>query len=418
MKRNFLSKFEILFKDELFRGSLTLIIMIGFFNFFNYLFQIFMARMLTLPEYSIFAVLMSLIYITGIPSETIQTIITQGISNTSGENKIGKMKHLIATATKRGVFYSMIIFIIAIPFLAFFSRLTQINFWLLVLTMVTLFSGLVVPITRGVFQGRKKFFVLGLNLNIESILKLLFAIFLFYMGFSVFGAIGAILISAIIAWGIGFIWLKDILKSKSEVYSLKNPINKESLKTFLIITSIILLYSLDVIFARMFFSPEISGEYAFISLIGKTVLFVNFAIGKTLLPLSSERFENKSETGSLIKKALITSGFVSLIAVILFLIIPKPIIYLLSLGSTKYLGASNILFLIGLAYALLSITYLIVLYNISIKNLKKFSIGLPIAVIFQIILFFVFNQNPINFSLGIVIINGGLLIYTILTNKK
>ena len=72
--------FKKIKKNELFRGSLILFILINFGNLINYLYQIVMARMLGPSDYGILAVLVSLTYIFAIPTLAIQTVVSKKIA--------------------------------------------------------------------------------------------------------------------------------------------------------------------------------------------------------------------------------------------------------------------------------------------------------------------------------------------------
>ena len=69
-------------KSELVRGSLALLFLINLGNFFSYLFQFFMARMLGPAEYGIFAVLTSITYILTIPAISVLTRVLMTIGRT------------------------------------------------------------------------------------------------------------------------------------------------------------------------------------------------------------------------------------------------------------------------------------------------------------------------------------------------
>ncbi|MCU0642503.1 MAG: hypothetical protein MUF61_02915, partial [archaeon] len=74
-------------------GSLVLLITFNIFNLLNFIFQFAMARMLSPADYSILAVLFSIIYMTGIFGEPIQTIIAKF---SASEKNTGKLKNLLS----------------------------------------------------------------------------------------------------------------------------------------------------------------------------------------------------------------------------------------------------------------------------------------------------------------------------------
>ena len=93
---------------SLIKGSFILIIAFGLFSFFHFLFQVAMARMLTLSEYGTLAPLSAMIIIFLIFSEAIQTIITK---YSSEEKEKGKLKNLLKNSFRKASFTSSAFFV-------------------------------------------------------------------------------------------------------------------------------------------------------------------------------------------------------------------------------------------------------------------------------------------------------------------
>jgi len=404
-------------KDELVRGSLILIIMLGIFNLFNYLFQISMAKLLGPVEFSAFAVLMSFIYIFGIPSEAIQTVVTRYTSRFNTQKKTGKIKDFFYRSIKKGFSISLVIFLVFVIASFFISSLLDISVPLLVITGLFIIYSFTIPVARGVLQGKKKFFAMGGNLVVESVVKFVFSIILVLIGFKVYGAIGSVIIGSIAAFFIVFLSLKDVIKSKRIKENFKG-IFSYNIPILIGMTSIILIYSLDVIIARFFFSPEISGKYSFVSLIAKSILFASFAIGKAMFPISSERFEKKTETSSLFKKSMLLTFMISILALIFFFFAPEFVIKVLSLWDSRYIEASNVLFILGLGFSFAAFSYILILYNISINKMKKSAYGLLIFILLEFVLLSIFNSSLLEFSISLTIVNFLMLLYNLWILKK
>jgi O-antigen/teichoic acid export membrane protein len=406
-------------KDELLRGSIILFIMIGFFNLFNYLFQISMAKLLGPSDYGVLAVLMSFLYIFGIPTEALQAIIAKytSILNIEAKDGNGKIKDLLYRSLKKGFLISLGLFIIFIPIALISSYLLKINIFLFILAGLFIFYSLTIPIIRGVLQGKKRFLQMGWNLVLESLTKFIAGLALVFIGLNVWGAVGAFIIGGVFASFFIFGHIRDILKSKRkrEVY---NNVFLHNLPILISITVIVLLYSIDVIFARRFFSSETAGQYAFVSLIAKTILFSSFAIGKAMFPLSSENFEKKKNTKQIFRKAFIITALVSLVALVLFYIFPKIIIRTLSLGDLRYLPASDILFPLGIAFSLASFNYIIMLYNLSINKIKNSSWGLLLFILLEAALLVIFSHSLLAFSISLVAVNLLMFIYILIVKRK
>jgi len=378
--------------DELVKGSFVIIMMIGIFNILNYIFQISMARMLGPVGFSILAVLMAFIYIFSIPSEAIQTVVSRYTSRYNVKKNYGKMKELLSKSMKKGVLFSSVLFVVFIPLSILFSKALNIDIFLLLITGMFLFYVFTIPVLRGLLQGTKKFSLLGTSFIVEGTFKVIISLVLVSMGLKVYGAIGGLLIAVIISLITGFFMIKEVIGANREKDNFEG-IYLTNLPTLIAVTAIVLMYSLDIIFARIFFSPEISGIYSFVSLIGKAVLFASLAIGKAMFPLSSEHFDSGRKTAHLLKKSLMIVGLISLIACLLFLIMPELIIKLISLGSHQYLPASNILLILGLTFSFISLANIVVTYKISINKIKSSAFVLLFFAILQVIAMILFHAT-------------------------
>lgn len=404
-------------EDELVRGSVTLVILIGIFNVLNYVFQMSMARMLGPADYGILAVLMSFVYIFGIPSEAIQTITVRYTSIFSSKKEGGKIKDLLLRGLKKGFIFSIFVFLVFVFLAIFLSMLLKIEFLLIFLTGILIFSSFEMPVLRGVLQGKKKFAGLGINLILESSIKVIFSILLVFWGVKVYGAMWGVLIGAAFAFLIGFFMVKDVLKGKRRSADFKG-VYRYNLPMLISIISIVLMYSLDIILAKAFFSPRIAGQYAFVSLIGKTILFVSLAVGKTMFPISSERFAKGKKTHDLFKKSIIMVSLISVFALFFYFFFPEFVIKIISLWSTQYIEASNILFILGLAFSFTAVTNIVLLYGLSINKIKNSSFLFLLFVVSEVFLLYLFKSSILSFSISLMGINFVMMILSIYLIKK
>ena len=187
--------FKKILKDELIRGSLTLFVMIGVFNFLNYLQHFFMARMLGPEEYGLFAVLMAVTFIFTVPSEAIQTFVSRLISKFNQKKEFKKMKFVFSRTLNKGMKLALICFVMFVPIAIFLSYfLPHTTFFHLIFTGVIIFGVFSVPVIRGVLQGRKKFKKLGWSMIVESVFKLIISILLVSLGLKTYGAMAGVIL--------------------------------------------------------------------------------------------------------------------------------------------------------------------------------------------------------------------------------
>lgn len=414
-KKKMIKKIRSLGRDELVKGSLILFIMINLFNFLNYIFHFSMARLLGPSEYGVLAVLMSIVYIFTIPSEAIQTIVTKYTSRFNIKKKYGNIKDLFYRGMKKALYLSILLLIVFLPIAFFLSGFLKIKFSLLILTGFIIFYVFFIPVVRGTLQGMKKFTELGLNMVFDSSLKVIFAIVLVWLGWRVYGAIASILIGGTAAFVFAFPFIKKITRSERKRINFKG-IYSYSAPFFITMIVIVLMYSLDIIIAKRFFSPEIAGKYAVASMLGKMIFFGTYAIGKTMFPLTSETYENGKDTSILLRKSVKIISAISIVALFLYLVFPKIVISVL-FGSA-YTEVSGILFIVGLAYALISLINIMVLYALSIDKIKKSCFVLFIFVILQVVLLSLFNSNLTEFSLALLFSNFLMFVYSLFLIKK
>ena len=390
-----------LLSGELGRGTIILFLTMNFVNFLNFLIHFSMGRMLGPEDYGVFAVLMSMIFIYNIPTEAIQNIISRYTSTFNLKNQKGKIKFLMNTSLKKGFKISLGIFLASVIFGLFLSIFLKINFWLILITNITIFASFSSPITRGVLQGRKKFGLLGNSLLIASILKLFFAVSFVILGFKVFGAITGTVVGIFAGLVFSFYFNKDILSIKEEKTSF-DRIYSKSIPYFNAMFAILLMFSLDIIFAKRFFSAELAGKYAVLSMLGKIIFLGTVAISTAMFPLTSEKSDTKKDSSGLFKKSLLIVILLCIIAVIIYALFPELIIKILY--GSKYIDMAPYLIYSGIAFSFLSLSNLVLIYGLSMNRLRK-SMYLFIFLGIEIVLFYLFHKTILEYILAFMVSN-------------
>ncbi len=325
-----------------------------------------MARMLSVTDYGVLASLFAIIYIFAIFSEAIQTIVAKYII--SCENNLGKLKDFVSRSLKKSIRLSVIAFIGYLVVSVVIAVLLNIPYTLLAINGVIIFLMFLLPVTRGVLQGQRKFVSLGSNLVLESSLKFIFGVLFVFIGFKVYGAIAGFVIGGLIAFACSLIFLKKIFIAKKE--NMKTTDIYDYAKPTLIVTGIVVFfYSVDILIAKFLFEPEIAGAYAIASLLGKIVLWASIPIGKAMFPLSVES-HNKQNSRNLflIAFAMVLAISISLIGVFGFM---ADKLILLFAGKNIPIAA-EILFYVVIAFSCIALSNLLLLYKLSKGAIKKY----------------------------------------------
>lgn len=388
------------FNKTLLGGSFILLITFNIFNFLNFLFQFTMVRMLTPADYGVLAALFSVIYIFSVFNEAIQTIITK---YTSTETNLGKIKNLLKRSLRKGVLIALTAFLIFLIIAIPFAFITDIPYSLLALTGLTIFAVFLLPINRGVMQGRKQFTSLGSSMVIESLSKVILALIFVYIlsssfpEYKLYGAVVAQVFGVAIAILLSFFPLRYILDSREERASIKN-IYSYSIPVFLATLAVVAFYSIDIIVAKIFFSSEIAGFYAIAAVLSKVVFWGTQPISKAMFPISSESAK-QGKKSSVFTNSLALLFLILAIGLSIVFFFPELIIRVF---SGEYITESSaILFYASLAIAILSISNLVLLYKLS-RGYTKGYYWLFLALILEAIILSTFSENLIMFSKALI----------------
>lgn len=388
------------FNNELFRASFILIILMNIANVLNYVFHFVMGRMLGPADYGVLAVLTSIIYVFSVPTASIQTLVAKYTASFNVKEEYGKIRGLLKFMIIEASVLAAILFALFVFCSLFLVNVLNISFLLLCLTGFYLFGAFLSPIGVGILQGMKKFSVLGWNTILNSSIKIVIAITLVLFGFGVYGPIMGFILGTLISFMFIFPFIKEVMNS-TEIKEKKAIISIESLSTLISIFTITLMFSLDIIFAKIFFPADLAGKYAVASMIGKMIFFGTSSISNAMFPISTERFQmaNKEKTSSVITKTFTIVSILCLIAIIFLGIFPEFIVGLL-FGS-QYLEIANVMVYLGIAFSMISLTNTFVLYKLSVNEFRiRHAAILVLFLIIQIASFIIFSQSIISFAMA------------------
>jgi len=391
-------------EKALFKGGLILVVASGLFGLINFIFQLTMARMLSLSDYGILATLFSIFYILIVLMESIQTVIAK---YTVEEKSDGRIKNILKRALRKGAFGFIALFLIYLAVSIPLSQVLGIDYLLMTLNGLSILVVFSLPITRGILQGKKRFGALGTNLILESFFKLAIGVSLVYFGFSVAGALVGNLLGGILAFAFSFLPLMYLFSAKEKsrmtegIYDYMKP-------SFVISLVVVAFYSLDTIMAKIVFSAETAGIYAIASIISKAAFWGTAPISKAMFPFSAEGRPGKN---NFLSSAIVITSFLLVVLLLIFLLLPDRIISLFSGRSLP--ESANILIYLGLSMGVLSLTNLILLYKLSLNKVRGYWFLLFFLVIEAIVLFYS-SGSLIVYSISFLAVSVALLIYTIL----
>ncbi len=407
MIKEFFIKNKVFIKDNFILFGSYMIL-----NIMGYLFQFYSGRVLGPSDYGVFGSLLSIIYIIALPLNSIQTVITKFVSDLKVEKEFDKIAYLLKKSLKKisiiGIFFT-IIFLLLSPFIASFLKIDDLK--PIFVLSIFLFLGFMLPIVRGVLQGLQKFNGLGMSMIIEGISKIVFGITFIAIGFGVSGAIGGFVVSYIFGFLIAAYLLIKIFKINDRKFDTKN-IYKYSVPVMIILVSMTLFYTIDVILVKHYLESVEAGYYAALSLLGKIIFFGTISVSMVMFSKTSESFANKDKKHKslLIKSLLLVFSF-GLAVTAFYLLFANFSVEILF--GKEYLEIADELWIFAVAMVLFSLSYILAFYNMSLNRIK-FVYLLIVFNILEAFLISLFHDSIKQVAFVMLSVMGGLFISLLL----
>lgn len=351
-------------KNVLSSGSILMATMM-FANFLNFLFNAFLGRVLSFEELGLIILVNTIWSIVVVFMGALATTINHKTALLIAKNEINEGVSFYKKALKNGIFVSIVlsmIWMVLAPFISEFLNISDIAVLLLFAPVFTF--GVVGAAGRGFLNGNLNFIAVAAVTFWEAVSKFVFAIGFYYFGLSEFVYL-SIPLSIIFAVLIVLWLVAGKIKNISPVPAPAFPVNFFSASFIATISSTIFL-TLDIILAKHFLSPEIAGEYALVSLVGKIIFFIS-SLPKTFIISLVSRDEGLGRDP---KKAFnFILGSVAILAALGFLAIgPFGGLVVPILFGAKALKILPFLTAYAFAMGLFSVSNALVTYHLSRKH--------------------------------------------------
>ena len=350
------------------KNNISTLLIVNTASGFNYLFQVAVARNLSVDDFGIFNSLNSLVVVLSFPFAIVSIIFARSSAQLSIKS-ISSVKTLIMSGLKVMAIVGTVAFFFGIMAMPLIKQYFHLSLNLPIILMLMQWSlSFLVPVIMGVLQGLKRFEAFGLGSGSYSVTRLLTGfLFVMVLGWGINGAIFAEVLGSIAVITLGYWFLRDVMSTTQE--HLGDNFWKDMRSFFFptaLFTSIsLLLVNIDIIMVRHY-CPNEAGLYATASILGKICLFLPGAFNYVLFPEAVLANESGEEGSRIL---WITLGLTSLFtggAAFMFYMFPSQVITLLF--GIKYQQAAPILQYISLSMALIALTNVIATNSIAQSN--------------------------------------------------
>ncbi|MCL4418688.1 oligosaccharide flippase family protein [Patescibacteria group bacterium] len=391
MKNKLINLSNKFIQHELVSGSFY--IFIGFLasSILSFFLNLFLVRNFTATEYGIYASLLSLFILVGIPAQSLTTVIIRFATDYFVKNKLDEARAFYLRSLLLIVTLSIFIFVgfiaLSIPIKEF---LHLDNIWYVILTGFVISFSYVAIVNNAFLQSLLKFPFISFTSAVGGVLRITAGISLVLLGLKVFGALWAIFLASLLPFLLTFLPLRFLINKKS-TKDIKFPtkeIIRYAFPTAIAILSLNSFISLDVVLVKHFFNAHDAGLYGGLSLIGKVIFYLTGPIVSVMFPLLIKRHNLGQNFNSLFYLALALVAIPSLSIALFYFFFPLLSINFF-LGGREYVKISSYLGIYGLFIATFSMLNVFVNFFLSLKKTKIFLItGLGASIQIVLIAFF------------------------------
>ena len=220
-------------------------------------------------------------------------------------------------------------------------------------------------VPRGVLQGTQHFTALSANLSLEMVARTSLLYAFLKIGFAVTGAMVAVLLGLVLAWGLGMATLRPVMSARGE------PVPLRSMAGFALTAAagtlgVLLLYNLDVILAKHYLGGHDAGIYGSLNKIGTIVYFLTLSVSQVLFPRVVEAVAKNSHP---VRLLVMSAGLLCLLgggALLVFGVLPHVVVNVLF--AAQFRDAEPFVFPIGVVGLALSLVNLLVQFLMAVHD--------------------------------------------------
>lgn len=374
--------------QNLFENNIFFLVVINFGNFLNLISQFFLSKNLDFNNFSLYVACLNLLTI----FTTINIVSPILIRNYFDIQKKIDVKKLVLL--KKILIYYLIYWIITclvlIVFKNYFLNILKINNSSIIFFLISSIAAInLMSILYGIFLSINKYKQGALLNSLNPFLRFSFILIIFYFfSNTALDLIYTTLYASLIVISISLIILfNDHKKILTRVFS----VNIRNLKIpfffefFLYLLTFSLIFNIDNLFVRYFFSEKISAEYISMNLISKIIFFLVIGIAPLMF---AELKKLKNQLPLYISIFLIT--FIGTIFFLFIYLFHKEISIIIF--GNKYLDNTNIMIQLCLANIFFGILYFLILNKLANRNYINL-IFLFISMIFYVYSLFSVNTD-------------------------
>lgn len=308
------------------RDSLVTVMAMGLAGMLDYAVNVVAGRWLVPIEYGIFIAVAAVVQVLSQLTNAIRNVVAFYTAElSSGRDGSPGVSAFVQRALRWGWQWGLLataVMILISPLLAHALRLP--NTWPLWAASPVVLMCFIRTVTDGALQGLQSFAGFGAVQVAQSLLRLLLAAGLIWLGFQAAGAI----IALPIAMAMVLLFALWLLRPQ---FSNRGGTAREiswhySTHTLLGLAAFAILANMDALFVKHFYSPGMAGNYGPVVTLAKMSLFVPLALGIVVLPKAARRHASGRDPRPILLLALTATLLPGFALTAMYLLYPSLIV--------------------------------------------------------------------------------------------
>ncbi len=387
------------------RDSLVMAITMALAGGLDYAVSVLAGRWLIPVEYGIFIAAAAVLQVLTHLTNTIRNVVAFYAAELSAKRDSSRSVGAFVQSAWRwgwkwGVLATAVMVLLS-PALARTLRLP--NAWPLWAASPVVLMFFVRTVTDGALQGLQKFAGFGIVQVIQSLLRLVFAAALIWLGSQAVGAIVALPLAMACVLILALWLLRPYFQDNSGVVARRVSWHYSS-HTLMGLTAFAVLANMDALFVKHFFSPTTAGDYGPVVTLAKMSLFLPLAMGIVLLPKATRRRARGRDPRPILLLALAATLLPGFALTTVYFLYPGPLVR--AIFTSAYASPGVVLGLVNLAATLYAGLNIWVNYALSLKRLSFIYILVGVVAWQGIGMYFFGRDSLVHMSL--VMVSAGL----------
>jgi O-antigen/teichoic acid export membrane protein len=382
----------------------------------NYAYQVFMGRVLGPEQYAVFGALFALFYLVN--------VLGRGIK-LSGARFAAELDDRDATvaAFQRGLLSRSVLFSAGIALVLALASPLVAGFldvgspWTVVVVAAVLPFGLPLTGNFGSLQGLQWFARLGTAKVVLAGLKLVLGVALVLLGYGVYGAFGAMVVSSLLVLVLTTVYLRwrlpDPAGSRSFDYTRAY---RFGIPAVLVGFCLTVPGNVDVILVKHFFTSHEAGLYTAASVLGKVLVFLPLGISTALFPKVSREgtVDDPARLDALFDRAMLYSAAIGGAGALLYWVAPRFVVSVFF--GAAYADAAPLVRWYGLAVCAFVLALVALYYQLA-RGRTRFVYVFTAVSVGEMLLVWLHHPTTLRVVQLVLLVNLGLLVFGILAVK-